>query len=314
MNQLNEPGLARRVGYVVQAVLNFTREYSNADSPEPRPDSPAWLEVEAAESTPEWSGAQSIDLHGAYSDGSAICIPAAAECLQGLVQLYQDQMALYAFQSVARSVIEISARAWWVLDCEIDSQTRTARHFVNMLESIKRQNDLGYFGDVSSDAFGLRLHAFMQRAGKAGLRAKYAKDKTLHPIPEAGHFLPDLAAIKVPTGFDGEYFKTGGEIIGPFMKTYGSSEGQQWWRSLSGVAHGTSYALLDHLSFELDHETNQVLTEKQLRATTVVHTAYVAADAYLSAVTSNARLFGFNEQPIADARRELLGSMQTILS
>ena len=223
-------------------------------------------------------------------------------------------MALYAFQSVARSVIEMSARAWWVLDRDIDSQTRTARHFVNMLESIKRQRDLGLFGESSNGTFGLRMHHFMQRAGKAGLRATYPKDKTLHPIPEVGPFMPDLTSIKVPTGFDGEHFKTGGGIIGPFMETNGSKQGQQWWRRLSGLAHGTTYALLEHLSFELDEETNQVLTEKRLEATTVVHTAYVAADAYLGAVAANARLFGFNEQPIDVARRELLERMQEILS
>ena len=58
---------------------------------------------------------------------------------------------------------------------------------------------------------------------------------------------------------------------------------EQWRAQLSGVAHGTTFALLEHLSFDLNQETKGFVTGKKLSVTTIVRTAYGAADSYLAA-------------------------------
>ena len=72
-----------------------------------------------------------------------------------------------------------------------------------MLESLRRQNELGLFGN---GLFGLRMHAFLQSAGRAGLRAKYPRDEELHAIAPSTGFLSTSGELKVPTGFNGVYF------------------------------------------------------------------------------------------------------------
>jgi hypothetical protein len=310
MEQSISPDGVLRIAENIQTALTFASGFPSHDFDQPRDGSCAWTEVKNAGGTAQDESEPVMNLYGAYSLGSAIWLPAAGECLRGLRQLYQKPMALYAFQSVARSVIELSARAWWMLDPQVDASTRTARYFVSQLTSIKRQDQVGAFGVGSNSAYGLRLHAFLEQARRAGLEVNSGKGTA--PITTSEPFIGDTSLLKTPSGFNGVREPKGGDLVEEFISAIGSSHGRQWWAQLSGISHGTTYALIQHLVFEPNDKSDVLSTRLSLSTTTAMRTAYVATDAYLGAIETYAKLFGFESEEVAAQRLRLLREMTSI--
>jgi hypothetical protein len=132
------------------------------------------------------------------------------------------------------------------------------------------------------------------------------------PIADTGFVIPHLTEADTPSGFNDVREPLGGSLVGQFMATLGSQEGQRWWAQLSGVSHGTTYALLQHLVFEIDEKTQTVVGRQKLSTESAVRTAYVAADAFLGAAEIHAILFGFEADRVANNRQELLQRMIAI--
>ena len=121
---------------MLEEVIVFAASFSAQYGSEPLEGSLAHREMSGLSGDARILTLTSDDVYKAYSQGAGICIPAAEQFMVAMCQLYVVPMSIFGFQTVARSLVETSAKAWWLIDPSIDLPTRMARHYVDQLENM----------------------------------------------------------------------------------------------------------------------------------------------------------------------------------
>lgn len=126
---MNEAAAVRRRVVVLRTTLhgfaNCAESYQRLYHYLPEPGSEAAREVEALESPAE----ETLSF-------AAVLLAGAQDHLLGLECLLAAESSVYAPYTVARALLESSARAWWLLDPNIDARERLTRTLTERLASL----------------------------------------------------------------------------------------------------------------------------------------------------------------------------------
>src|SRR6266540_267898 len=121
----------RVLGTILGGLAQTARELAAEAAWDPVPGSIAHTELQAQpELVDSWSDEP---VEGAYSL-ARLALYCAEDHLLAIEQLLRvEDVQRYAIETIVRTVIEASARAWWLLDPAIDVQERVARFMTERL-------------------------------------------------------------------------------------------------------------------------------------------------------------------------------------
>jgi hypothetical protein len=240
--------------------------------------------------TGSFSAHRRHDIEEAHEWAAGIYLLSSSYLLTGLARLLYNEMQLFAYQVVARSVVECVAKAWWLDDTEASMDERLARFYIDRLHNIEEM--------VSAERLpkadlATKREQLIKRAARSGIDPKFDKNKKL-------------------IGF-GETVKVGSTgLAGRFFKALGFEDGDLWYRRVSAVVHATPYGLLDFYKMtdipgsELK-ELLPSLSIEEVRLAVIVST-----QAYLGAVEFDSWHFGWESERVAKYRQQLLVQMTSL--
>jgi hypothetical protein len=284
MNQSHPAAMTHRLAelYVeaVEVVAAFGGRYG--DDPEPR--SQADTEMHHNETSGPGGPWAPSELYTAFSLAKTVFIGAAGEYLLGLSQLLdQDEMALYAFQVVARPLVESAAHAWWILDPDIGPRQRVGRTSTERWRSVVELGKVEGSGEIDPKIQEKRVLEFRIEMAKLGL------DETLNRksrvIGYEGYPSPDLTTL-----------------VGQFLKAVRVAKGEYWYRYMSGISHTALYAYLQYHRWEEIPGQDRATLTPNLPVNAVANIAVLGTASYLGAVERHAQLFGRDAEAVAEER------------
>jgi hypothetical protein len=264
-------------------VLEFAKKFSTTAGSEPVLGSKAFEELHS----PEAFGVVGLEgdaVYKFYSSASGIWIPATAQYVLALAQLYQSKMAQYGFQVVARSVVETSAKAWWLLDPQIDLRTRISRFYVDLWMNIDELQKIGEYGPGGKHTAELHWKAVSQDLILLGMSVEFTTRNDLKRV----------GGVPKPE-------KT--KLVHEYLQSLGISDGEKWYRYLSAVAHSASYALLRNNEIIMREGEKRAQVKGNIPKETVINVAALALDSFLGAVWNHAFLFGFDHDLVLTRRQ-----------
>jgi hypothetical protein len=229
----------------------------------------------------------SDDVYKAFSQGAGICIPAAEQFMIAIGQLYVIPMSIFGYQTVARSLVETSAKAWWLIDPQIDLPTRVARHHVDQLENIYDLRKLEASPGTKS-MYDLRIRGLFDSATSLGLQGTRQKLKD----GSDGDLI----------GFDGVVPPKATDLVNDFFAAIDFSDGDRWYRIVSGVAHGGAHGLLRHFDLHLTERAYRGYLTPRLDRHEISNFAALAIHSYLGAIQAFAEAFGQDHQLVESTR------------
>lgn len=264
---------------------------SLGDDAEPR--STAWQEfymLGPAEAGPDhpWTA---NDIRAAYSVGS-IALMTATQTLFSLSHLIRvdQQIAAYGFEVMSRSVIEASARAWWLYEPEIGVRARVARakavELFSVDEGLKFQKKLK---EPPVDHFGPVREVVLRDAETLGLTPYLNKNEEL-------------------VGFEGQRRPNSTPIIEDLLvAVLGDRDAARVVYPLySAIDHATIYAMTRTL-FTLGKTKTMATVSPEVTNEQVVNAAAIAVHGYLGAYARRASIYGFDWRAIEAKRMTLVG-------
>lgn len=271
----------------LQFAAGFRSQYGN----DPEPGSPADIECHAnGLSGPAglW-GSNEVEL--AYSLAGGALLMVAANYLASLPPLLGDQMVLFGFQAVSRSVVETAARAWWLLEPGIGPRMRVTRALVEKLYSNNEMHSVD-LAEQRPESEHLDRMATLKSRGKAlGIEMRF---------DDAG----------IVTGFVGVKRKWSTTVVKQFMSDIGFRHGEMWYRFLSAITHGTLYAATHYLTPVVSDDPDGSGLEVVLPLTALVNIGALSVSAYLGVIQRHAMLYG---RDAAAVERQRLTAVGTIL-
>jgi hypothetical protein len=199
--------------------------------------------VDYTDADPHWSGLAGSQLLGeqdaAMERGgqelasaleqaiavSQLYVFAMAQHLDALAVLFEtDRPPPYSISVLARAVIELAARVWWVTDPEVDVRVRVARGFTEKL--------------VSADDWAPRK----QRS--SGRRSSPASAKGDTTTDEQDALRTEMHSL----GIGAEKRPSATKLVGEFLEHETPAMARHLYRILSANTHGTLWALTMHFT------------------------------------------------------------------
>ena len=282
MNEQPTPSLPNEISRILTEVLSYSGSFRLRFSNEPMPGSLAASELASAEG--EGCEDRLFDIRAAYQKAVAVLNAGAGQHMWALTQLYQPQMALFGYQVVTRALVETSARAWWLLDPNIDTTERLGRLYVDNMENISEMGRADRLGVGENNMTSKRIEMLIARAAKIGLTAEFSKK---------GDELIGFNSIRQPD-------KT--PLVREFFDFLGLNNGGLWYRQVSAITHGTAYGLLDYFDAVSDPAAGLVRLEPRLPAISISEFAIIASEAYLGSIEAHSQLFGWDSQDVSEMR------------
>jgi hypothetical protein len=265
----------------------FRERYPTSD---PEPDSQAFQEMHNNGISGPVGPWKPSDVYQAYSLAVGILTPAAGQYLCALSQLYQEPMALYGFQVVARALAEAAAQSWWLLVPDISVEVRMARVFTQRWTNIEelRKADV-IVGADPADATA-RMIKLRAEAAELGVEEQFSKPKDHSRQPE---FL----------GFKSGMSQGSTQLVRQYFEALGSPVGELWYRGMSAICHGTAWGLLQYFESAPTSDPTRARLTPALMPEAVVQVAVWAVEFYLGAIQYHAALFGWDAEAVAARRK-----------
>jgi hypothetical protein len=116
-----------------------------------------------------------LDTEAAHETAAGIYILSAAYFLMALARLLTEQMELFAYQVVARSVVECAAKAWWLSDSETADE-RLGRFYVDRLVNIE---EMVRTERLPKADLADRRNQLVMRAHRSGVEPKLSRRTTI---------------------------------------------------------------------------------------------------------------------------------------
>jgi hypothetical protein len=234
-----------------------------------------------------WSQEPAADCHTL----AQLRILAAIDHMYALVNLLQDPDLVYSPASVARAAIECTARAWWLLDPDVDLRTRVLRGMADRLVS---QGELARvpIQEVADYARG-RIDRIL--AGAAGFN--------LQPVRTKKGAYRGIGEVTVPG------------VMELLRDQLGPRVGEVAYRELSLIAHGDPIGIVASSRVVEDpagrHERG--LFAPRVGQGTVASRIGVVTLSYTEAVDREVRLFGWDRTDWIASRDESKKAMGRLL-
>lgn len=257
------------VGRYLQDIYRYGARARKQNGWVPDPDSPLADEYEAA------SEAEAALLRTASSFGEQRLV-LAEEHLRVLGGLIRDPTTVYAVYSVARSVAELSARAWWLF-APGNAHIRLSRLHGERLYSFRQQENLAW-PEVEEPQHTRR--EFLDRLHE---RQRQVED-------EAARLGIDEVRRPKGTPLMEDLFAEDDDQLGAYI--YGL---------LSAFTHGTQHAVValidkrrDEAGEDVALAANMFVGQVSSDATREAHAVSMALSSYMKAMRSMLKLFGWN--------------------
>lgn len=206
---------------------------------------------------------------------SQLYVFAMAQHLDALAVLFEtDRPPPYSISVLARAVVELAARVWWVTDPEVDVRVRAARGFTEKL--------------VSADDWAPR-----KRRGSGG-KAASASAQGDAPTDEQDALRTEMRSL----GIGEEKRPSATKLVGEFLEHETPALARHLYRILSANTHGTLWALTMHFTpgDASDREPNAATYE--VDQVLLDGPANVAFLAFCWSVERIAHLLGWPVQPV----------------
>ena len=280
-----ESNIAPQAAAILREVMHFSEAFALAASPKPEPGSQAEQEMyhhsEVGADGQPWS---SKPARTPYDVAGGLMLFAAGQYVGSLAQLFTDEMALFGFQAAARSLVEVTARAWWILSPEIDIRERLARSFVEQWYSLQELAKVDIAAGRPKAENGARALKFRADAALLGIDEK--RDKNGHLI-----------------GFGGLTRPASTTLIPKFLGSFGQAQGELWYRFVSGVTHSALFGVMNYVdTSQADTQTGLLKLAPRLPVIAVVNIGVLAVTAYLGAIERHATLYGRDSEQLHGMR------------
>jgi hypothetical protein len=216
---------------------------------------------------------------------------AAVDHFAAVRELLESPDFIYAPASLARTALECTGRAWWLLDPEIDVESRVKRGAADRLVSM---------GELA-------------RTPIPEVKA-HARERIDRILVGARRF--DLEAVRTRTGV---YRGLGDVIIPGIMETLreqlGETTGEVAYRELTLIAHGEPYGLIASSRVVADPtgRYEKGLFAPEVKAGTVASRMGAVVLSYMEAVDREVRLFGWDRTDWEASRDESKKAMGRLL-
>ena len=155
-----EPGRCRAIASLLRRARPVVAKYTEGD---PNWEGATHSQLAAERVTAQLVAGEPFEI--ALSQAISIAqlyVFAILQHLDALSVLFEsDPPPAYAIGLVARSVVEVGARAWWIVEPDVTAEVRVARGFVEKLASLRDvdRTSIDTDGRVTPAAVGLSYDA-----------------------------------------------------------------------------------------------------------------------------------------------------------
>jgi hypothetical protein len=203
-----------------------------------------------AEGDPNWDGAPNSQLAaerataglvggepfeialGQAASIAQLYVFAILQHLDALSVLFEsDPPPAYAIGLVARSVVEVGARAWWIMEPDVTAEVRVARGFIEKLASLRDVDR------TSVDTDG--------RVTLATVGLSYDADALIADVRALG--IPAETKRRRDT-IRGQFRPSATKLVGQFLERDMPESCRSVYPLLSANAHGTLWAITLHFT------------------------------------------------------------------
>ena len=280
--------IATPLSDMIRSSIEFAYEHRSRFGDAPTPGSRAHMEW--AKDLRGLAPQRQLDIEEAHETSAGIYILAAAYFLTALARLLGAEMELFAYQVVARSVVECAAKAWWLNDPGASVDERLGRLYVDKLNNIE---EMVRAERLPKTELADRRKQLVARARQSGVEQKLSRKNDL-------------------IGF-GTIDRIGSTaLVGQCLDAFGYEDGELWYRRVSAVVHATPYGLLDFFKMTDIPGTELKELHPSLSLDEVLRAAFVATQAYLGAIEFDCRYMGWDGERVAQYRNELTTQMTSL--
>lgn len=281
----SQQSFAASVGEIVEEVIKFALELSDATDADPVAGSQADRELNFNQETGPKGSWGRPPVERAFTT-AALLYGAAGQYLRALRQLLNNDIALFGFQAVTRSLLEAAARSWWILDPVCSVRERVERAYDELYYSFdelrKYADSVG--GDFANQvARDVRLRA---EAAELGLHERIKKN----------------AQFGRPIGV-GSPRLTSTQVVAALMSDVEEREGDSWYRTFSGIVHSALYAQIGYWESVTTPGTAQEHLGPALPMTATAHAAVLSITAYFGAIERHALIYGRDWEQLRSMRQ-----------
>lgn len=290
----NQPPLIRTADIatplsdMIKSTIEFSYEHRTRFGDAPSKGSPAFNDWSSV--TKGASSQRRNDIEEAHETAAGIYILSTAYFLMALARLLCAEMQLFAYQVVARSIVECAAKAWWLNDSEVGIDVRLSRFYADKLNNVE---EMVKAERLPRSELVRRREELIQRAGRSGIEPKYSSRNRLEGFGEVGRMLSTTLA-------------------GRFLNALGYEDGELWYRRFSAVVHATPYGLLDFYKMTDIPGSEFKELHPSLSIDDVRQAAILATQAYLGAIECDCYYMGWDSERIAQYRHQLLIQMTAL--
>jgi len=277
-----------RIRTVIIETLEFAPQFRSQYGNDPEPGSPADIERNANGlngPAGTW-GSNEVELAHSLAGGALLMV--TANYLASLPPLLGDQMVLFGFQAVSRSVVETAARAWWLLEPGIGPRMRVTRALVEKLYSNNEMHLIDIAENRPESKHLDRMATLKDRGEALGLTMR---------LDEAGIVL----------GFVGVKRKGSTTAVKQVMADIGFHHGEMWYRILSAITHGTLYAATQYLNPVVSDDPSGPGLEVVLPVTALMNVGALSVSSYLGVIQRHAVLYGRDAAAVERQRLTAVG-------
>lgn len=285
-----------------QAIVNAVK-YADDNrlmaNEDPAPKSIAWRErFVAAQEERAPTGPWTSDAARSPLAVATFAVMPATQTLFAMSQLIRpdQQIASFAFEILARAVIEASARAWWLYDPNIGVRERVARGKTVELHSVNEAVKVERIAETDTSHYEQHRNRILAEADKLGL------------IPDHSSKTEELL------GFEGQRRLNATPIIEEMLVALLGDRpaSRASYRLYSAVHHSTLYAMMRSLEILGTTKSNATLSPKPTDEE-IANSTVFSITAYLGVLARRALLYGHDYKAIDAQRFSLCGSvMQSV--
>jgi hypothetical protein len=275
-----EPGRCRAIASLLRRARPVVAKYTEGD---PNWEGATHSQLAAERVTAQLVAGEPFEI--ALSQAISIAqlyVFAILQHLDALSVLFEsDPPPAYAIGLVARSVVEVGARAWWIVEPDVTAEVRVARGFVEKLASLRDvdRTSIDTDGRVTPAAVGLSY--------------------------DAGALIADVRALGMPTErnrrrdtIGGQFRPSATKLVGQFLERDMPESCRAVYPLLSANAHGTLWAITLHFTADPPDATQRVAATYRVTQGWLDGPANVALLALCWTLERISSLLGWPTEPV----------------
>lgn len=285
--------IATPLAELTRGVFDFAHRHVATTGGEPLPGSRALAEADDASS--QFPKGCRNELLRARQTAVGIYLCSVEYLVSAFARLLVPDMEIFGFQIVARSVVELSAKAWWLIDGLAQPQMRLGRLFLDEFNNLSERAKVGRLLEGDQEVIAQERAKIIERAAECDMA----------PVLDRNN--------REVIGFGAARQVNSTTLVGSFLAAIGNSQGELLYRTFSAIVHGTSYGLLDFFQLgDIPGSDFKYLTP-YLPVESVVQASVLVTQSYLGVVQVDTQHVGGDFVSVADARRDVFTHMTALI-